>query len=141
MSDDHLRRIGPGKFAMDVTVPNPKKGYTDASENQIRAVQEFYGPFASSSLTEHQCHVLLSVRSYSRAVAKSLLPSFDFSQRENISRIAATLLLKDPKKVRAVLVWSGIQWHRQPDYPTVTRTKYYSWFINELKTIIITKNL
>ncbi|WP_374132489.1 hypothetical protein [Sphingomonas sp. 28-62-20] len=141
MSDDHLRRIAPGKFVMDVTLPNPKKGDFKASENQIRAVQEFYGPFASNSLTDHQCHVLLSVRSYSRAVTKSLLPSFEFSQRENISRIAATLLLKDPQKIRAVLVWSGIQWHRQPDDPTVIRTKYYSWLIAELKKIIVAQNL
>jgi hypothetical protein len=120
-----IKHLGHENFRLNVELPPTLIRDGPPSEAQLSAVREFYGPFDPSSLTGHQCHVLLAVRSYARACLSVILANMKFDRREPIAVMVAAHILASPKAAEDVARWSDRQFRRQPDSPQIMRTKHF----------------
>lgn len=69
-----IAHLGGGKFALSMTIPEARAGDFPPSAAHKDVVAVFCGALCPDGITDHQCHALLLVRTYSRACVAAAFP-------------------------------------------------------------------
>ena len=121
----YVRNFDRREFAISgkVDVPDDENG-SPASENQKFAIRTFYGVDPPNQ-TDHQAHVLLSIREFARGAAKIALNDYSESLQKIIASASAMFISHDPTMSAFCLKWSEAAFKRGSASPRVTGAAIY----------------
>ncbi len=130
ISDLETRRVD---IQVNVHVPEAKKHDLEPTERMRDAVRALF-PHLPDTLTDSQCHAVLTLRDYARAVVERVLGPND-PNRRLWEILIATLVSHDDEVAQDVIRWSNRRWRKGSDAVRIMQTKNFSRSLGECKAI------
>jgi hypothetical protein len=116
-----------------VRVPEAKKYDPEPTERMREAVRALF-PHLPDTLTDSQCHAVLTFRDYARAVVEKVL-GLDAPNRKLWETLIATLVSHDDEVAQDVIRWSDRRWRKGSDAVRIMQTKNFVRILNECRVI------